>query len=250
MKRSTIVLVFMFVIILFSQMSLYGLKPIKLATVNWAPYYGENLQNQGFVTDLAKEAFKRAGYSMTVEFVPWKRALELAKKGDYDGLLGAYYNEKRKEYFQYSIPISSANVVIIRKKSLMLPNKLYKLKDLAKYKFGTINGYSYGKEFDNATFIKKDVSPNLETNLIKLYKGRYDLAVVSREVMLNLIQTKHPEYKGQFVELAPKLVENNLYIAISKKIKNSTKITNDFNAAFKSMQKDGTVNKILKKYGM
>ncbi len=195
MKKSLIVLGLIVAVVTFIQAPLYGLQSIKLATVNWAPYYGENLNNQGFVTDLAKEAFKRAGYSMTVEFVPWKRALELAKNGHYDGLLGAYYNEDRTKFFQYSIPVSSSNIVIIHRKSTALPNKLYKLKDLANYKFGTVNGFSYGKEFDNASYLKKDVSPNLETNLLKLYKGRFDLAVVSREVMLDLIQKKHPEYK-------------------------------------------------------
>ena len=64
------------------------------ATLNAPPYFGENLAGGGFYTEISREAFQRVGYTFEVEFMTWNRALELAKRGDYAGMLGMYITLK------------------------------------------------------------------------------------------------------------------------------------------------------------
>ncbi len=52
---------------------------------------GKDLEGHGFMTELIVEAFARVGYDVTVKFLPWKRGLESAKSGKYDGLFTVWY---------------------------------------------------------------------------------------------------------------------------------------------------------------
>ena len=46
---------------------------LTLATVDWPPFYASNLPENGFYTAITKEAFKRAGYDVQIEFVSWNQ---------------------------------------------------------------------------------------------------------------------------------------------------------------------------------
>jgi len=50
-------------------------EPLRFVTVDWAPFYAQNLAGQGFYSVLTREAFARAGYELEISFVPWKRAM-------------------------------------------------------------------------------------------------------------------------------------------------------------------------------
>jgi polar amino acid transport system substrate-binding protein len=64
---------------------------VNLAATEYPPYYGKDLEGHGFMTELIIEAFAGVGYDVTVKFLPWKRALESAKSGKYDGLFTVWY---------------------------------------------------------------------------------------------------------------------------------------------------------------
>lgn len=90
---------------------------VRLVTDNWIPYYGKNLENQGYFSAIVKKAFKNAGYKSIISFIPWKRAEETTKTGREDVLLGAYHNKEREKYFVFSAPIDSATMNVITLKS-------------------------------------------------------------------------------------------------------------------------------------
>ncbi len=48
------------------------------------------------MTELIIETFARAGYDVTMKFLAWKRALESAKSGKYDGLFTVGIRGSRK----------------------------------------------------------------------------------------------------------------------------------------------------------
>ena len=43
-------------------------KKIVLATDPWPPFYGPDIKNGGYLTEIVKESFKRVGYDCKVEF--------------------------------------------------------------------------------------------------------------------------------------------------------------------------------------
>ena len=80
---------------------------INLMTAPYPPYYGPNLTNQGPITEIVVSAYKKVGYRVHIEYVPWARALETVKAGKADGLYGAWYSAERTQWFVYSNQLPS-----------------------------------------------------------------------------------------------------------------------------------------------
>jgi polar amino acid transport system substrate-binding protein len=220
---------------------------IHFVTVQWEPYYGPNLLNQGYITEITRAALKRVGYSMDIEFVPWKRALHDAKNGYYNGVLGLYYNEERSSWMTYSDSISSVELVFFVKEG----NKIRwnSLEDLKPFRIGIERGFIYTEAFDNASFLQKEPVRNVELNLKKLLEGRIDMVAASRNVFLHWIKTRHPE-KLERIEVVPNpLVENKIYNGFTINDPKHTDYVRDFNEGLRLIKQEGTYRQILEKHG-
>ena len=222
-------------------------KKIVLATDPWPPFYGPDIKNGGYLTEIVKESFKRVGYDCKVEFVPWKRAVDEAKKGKYDGLLGAFYTEDRLKDFKYSEPVTESQLVFFSKKGRDIPYK--KLEDLSQYKIGVIGGYQYSEEFDAAEYLYKEEVPKVEQNIKKVIADRIDIFIDSKEVVLYLLRTTLSDYSGLLEMIDPPYKINQLYIPISKKVTNYEQIVHDFNRGLSMIREDGTYDNIMKNRG-
>lgn len=222
-------------------------KEIVLATDAWAPYYGPDIKNQGYFTHIVKEVFKRKGYSFKVDFVPWKRAVVMAERGKYDGILGAFYKEERTEFFEYSKPIDTAQMVFFTKKDKDI--KYERLEDLSSSLIGVVRGYHYSDEF---TDFKKNLqlheSTRTKDNIRLLLYNRLDLVLGSKKVTLDLLRRYYENDISKLKILPNPLASSKLYVTISKKNKNHAKIIKDFNAGLDEIKKDGTFDRILKLY--
>jgi polar amino acid transport system substrate-binding protein len=237
---------FVFLVFIPINLSAKG-KNIHFVTVQWEPYYGPNLLNQGYIAEITRAALKRVGYSMDIEFVPWKRALHDAKNGYYNGVLGLYYSGERASWLTYSESVSSVGLVFFVKKD----NKISwnSLQDLKPYRIGIERGFVYTEEFDNSNFLHKEPVRNVELNLKKLLEGRIDMVAASRNVFLHWIKTRHPG-KLDLVEVVPKpLVENKIYNGFTKADPNHTNYVKDFNKGLELIKQDGTYRQILEKHG-
>ena len=106
---------------------------VRFVTVDWPPFFAENLPQQGYVSEVTREAFKRVGYKVTIDFVPWARALKMVEYGDADAALGAYYTPERATYSVYSKPIVKSPDVFFKKKGSSALNTYENLKDLKGY---------------------------------------------------------------------------------------------------------------------
>jgi len=222
-------------------------KKIVLATCNWEPYMGEKMPNGGLLAVITKKAFQRVGYSAKAEFVPWKRAVELTKIGKYDGLMAGYYNEKRAKIYEVTDAISYEEMGFYRKKGSKITYKT--LEDLRPYIIGIGRGGQYGDEFEAATYLKKEAATDDDLNIKKLMAGRIDLLISSKIGILNLINTKYPEWKGELEFLEPALMRIGFHNMISRAIPNHKTIAADFNRGLKEITKDGTLAKIVKAHG-
>jgi polar amino acid transport system substrate-binding protein len=220
---------------------------IEMATVAWEPYYGPNLLNKGYISEITKEAFKRVGYVVDIRFMPWKRAMHDTKNGYFDGLLGLYYSDERAKWLNYSVQTASVKLVFF---SIKNKNIHYKtLKDLKPYRIGTERGFVYTEAFDAADFLTKEPVKKIELNLNKLLAGRIDLIVASRNVFRHMVKTRFPQKMKLIEEVPPPLTVNRLYNGFPKNKPGSEKITGDFNKGFTMIQKDGTLEAILRKHG-
>jgi polar amino acid transport system substrate-binding protein len=221
---------------------------IQFVTLEWEPYYGPNLVNEGYFTDIVREAFRRVGYEISVDYVPWKRALYEIENLYYDGLLGVYYSESRAEWLLYSDPVSEAELVFFAKKGSGISWE--NLEDLRPYTIGIEDGYAYGNAFDAATFLKKEAVRKLELNLKKLLEGRIDLIAASRIEVLYWMTTNSPDKMDLLEVVGKPLLSNTLYITFPRKAIESAKYLYDFNRGLQSIREDDTYSKILSRNAM
>lgn len=74
---------------------------VTIAAGEWAPYIGEALPHNGTHAKRVREVMKAAGYDVALEYMPWKRSYEMAKKGDYIATFSWSFTEDRGADFHY-----------------------------------------------------------------------------------------------------------------------------------------------------
>ena len=225
-------------------------KPLlKIITSEWAPYTSEQLASGGFLSEIATTALKKAGYSVTLEFLPWKRALKLIKIGNADVLIGANYTKERTQYFSYPNYFwKNTGVFFVRKNHQF--HHYQKTKDLCFNKLGIYAGSHYIKKFEKLKCFDIQPVATIEQNIKKLLNNRIDIFIDSKESVLFYLNKAFPNQKNEIVALSPNFITSPTYIIFSKKLKNHQKIQADFDLMIKRMQADGTYSNILKKHGI
>lgn len=162
---------------------------IKLTSLEWPPYSGEALSNQGASVAVAKEAFKAMGHELVVEFYPWQRAVNVGlKDSKYNGYFPEYYSEGLDCNFSEVMGKSPLGFAEQKAK----PVTWNSIDELSQYAIGTVRGYVNTAAFDQKVAqgdIKVDAATDDITNLRKIAAGRLALAVIDKNVMNYLLET-------------------------------------------------------------
>jgi ABC-type amino acid transport substrate-binding protein len=224
-------------------------EPVRLASLEWQPYIGPELPEQGFAAALVRAAYAAEGMQVEIEFHPWERALALARSGAVDGLVPEYYNGRREAEFAYSAPLINGPLVLYRRREADL---VYRpvgsldagLRALSSQRFGVVRGYLNTPTFDAADYLIKVEADDDYANLRNLAEGRIDLAVIDRHVAGHLIRTRQPELATTLVPLPPPLGEMALYIAFSRKSPRMSEVRAAFNRGLDTLRADGQLNRL------
>jgi polar amino acid transport system substrate-binding protein len=216
---------------------------VTLANGEWAPFFSENLKYYGVVSRIVKDAFAQEGIKVKYVFRPWKRGLQEAVMGKWNGTVGWLKTEDRLKQFYFSEPIMRPTPIFFQRKDN--PIKWETMSDLQGVKIGTSTGYYYGKEFAKAESEKKlsvirSVEPIL--NLKMLIGRRIDLAAVEREVGLNLLKTRFTPEESAQIEPQEKIFHSDdAYLLLSKKSKNSRQLIETFNRGLNKLAINGKI---------
>jgi polar amino acid transport system substrate-binding protein len=241
-------IVLLVTLIFFFMMGAPQAETLKIATTDWEPYVGKALKDEGFNAQIVTEAFKRAGYTVKIDFMQWDKAIEDATKGTYDAVFPEYYSKDRAKDFIYSNFFSNSLLVFYKRKSSNITYKT--LKDLTPYKIGVVKGYINTEEFDKASYLNTVEVETDEENLRRLIKGEFDLIVIDKLVAQYLIKTKISEASGKLDSIEPPLIIHPLFVVFPKRLPASEKRAKEFNKAYESMEKDGSIKPIMVKSGL
>lgn len=233
-------------------LSLYALpaqstEKVILSTLEWQPYIGQTMKNNGYVAAVVNEAFKRNGIDVELQFHQWTRTVGLAMAGEVDGYFPEYYAENIEEYANFSVPFPGGPLVFFKLKDNDVT--FNSLQDLKGLKIGVVKGYTNSKEFDEADFLLKDPAKDDLTNFKKLAAGRIDLLLVDKFVGLQILKEQLPDKVGEIVFMEKSLEEKDLYVCISKKAANGDALLKAFNEGLNQMKADGTISKIMAEHG-
>lgn len=222
---------------------------VKIATLNWEPYVGEELQDYGAHGAIVKEAFKRVGKDVEFSFYPWKRAYFIALKGN-SFLISASENKERRQIFFYSEPYdNAASYLIGLKKNGYAFNG--NLENLAKYRIGLLRGHYLVKLLQDSGVENIDEVTTDISNFKKLFSGRIDFMAMSKIPAIELLRNDQT-INGTLSEIIfyePPLGENPIHLIGHKEMAGSAEIIAEFNKGLALIREDGTYDEIMKRYG-
>ncbi len=248
--RQKLCLVIMLVLCLsFSGQAESADKIVTLANIEYPPFAGEKLKNGGFLSEIQTEAFKRSGYTVNYEWVPWARGLKGAKRGVYDGLCVAWYRPEREEWFIFSNPLPASEIVFFKRRGvdILFDGDYTKLQP---YSIGVVRGYANPPEFDKVKhMLKVEEVPKDSVNIKKLIRGRLDLILVDKYLAQYIISTEMIGFSDAVEPIKPVLKKDINYIMFSKKADGVKEKVDAFNKGLEELEKEGTVEEILRKHG-
>lgn len=222
-------------------------REVRMCTVEWAPYYGSDLPNNGMFTALTRAAFREAGHTAYLEFMPWARAVLEVRQGDRDLVLGAYYSNERAEEFIFSDAIYSVDIGLIALDDLGVKD-FDTLRDLTEYEIGYGRGWATTKEFDNADYLNKVPANSNVLNVRKLYNGRIDMIAMAFDRFRSIVREEGLDLdKAVFVQ--PTLKRSPMHLMASRAVDDIPEVIDDFNRGLEEIRSNGTYQEILKEMG-
>jgi len=229
--------------------SLYGAdKKVRLATCEWPPYVGKEMNHQGVTAAIVRQAFELEGYEVKIDFMPWSRVMKSVEAGEYDMGFPAYFSEERTKTFSYT------------KEMLFAPLYLCKLKDreieytdlesLKPYKIGVVNGYVNSPEFDKADFLNKKPANDDATNLKKLLGKRVDIISIDKLTAIHLSKTTVLGALGKLEFMGEPLQKKTVHLLKAKSLKAEFNLVADFESGLSKRKASEKYKGILKEFGL
>lgn len=143
MKRSLIgVLPLMVLLFAFSVYA----EPLRLSTLEWPPFVGQDLPDQGATSARVRSICAVAGLEPHLSFLPWKRVLMEARTGLAQGYFPEYRSVDRETEFYFSKAVGCSVVGLVHRRDMTLD--WTRLEDLSSYRLGVVDGYVNTEEFD------------------------------------------------------------------------------------------------------
>lgn len=160
-------------------------KLIRLATLEWPPYTGTLLPQDGLSTRVATVVAKAAGFRLVTASFEWASTVEKGEKDpNFDGYFPEYYTKEREQNCHLSQAMGTSVLGLATLKSA--PITWTALSDLSNARLGVVDGYSNGEEFDFLVKEKRqpvEVAPSDAVNINKLKAGKIKGIVIDKNVL-------------------------------------------------------------------
>jgi polar amino acid transport system substrate-binding protein len=155
-------------------------KSVQFATFEVPPFFTESLPEQGAAAMAMKESFKKMGYDVRLAFMPINRTkAETLRDSKLMGFLPCSENDLIKGYVLSKTVFQTKTLIIERAD---LPITWNKPEDLAKYRGGSVVGYSIKspiREIVKKAKLQIEESPDDISNLLKLANKRIDYVFIA-----------------------------------------------------------------------
>ena len=237
------------------QTSFNSGKQLRLVTLDWPPYIDRNLCDKGWVFQFSIALFHELGIDVTIDFLPWARAVRMAELGKADILFPEYFiettapsdiidNSFRLDNLALSNAFASGPIGLISRAEFKAGYD-GSMVSIRGAKIGVVRGYQNTPEFDRQLdlgfFNAMEARDDLH-NIRLLLAGRVDYIVADRYVIDYLVEKTYPEDQGKIEFLTPAFQNNELFYAISKRADNWQTLLADLNKVLSNFQKSDALD--------
>ncbi|MFZ5571913.1 MAG: substrate-binding periplasmic protein [Thermodesulfobacteriota bacterium] len=221
----------------------------------WAPFAYRDADNSvtGLDMEIVTRILSSAGYTVEYQEAPWARILKWMEEGKIHIGGSAMKTPEREAYAYFSAPYQRETYLLFVRKGRSPNYPIRHLRDIvtSSFRLGVMRDSLYGAEFvqlmENPRFSShvEEVTTD-EQNYRKLLENRIDGFIQEYSRMAT-----EGKKSGIFDQVEPLLVieKNWLHVMFSKKA-TSPEIVRIFNAGLEKMRKDGTYEKLFRKYNL
>ncbi|WP_174874741.1 substrate-binding periplasmic protein [Vogesella oryzae] len=167
----------------------------------------------GLYAEQLQALSKRSGIAISIEAMPWKRALAYLERGSH-GVAGIYSNAERQKRYLFSKPLHQEVLMVYGRKSAGTP-RYSSIASFGGRRVGVLSGWFYSEEFSKARdsgALQADEASRDAQNVEKLRLGRLDYMIGIRESIAPLMADQLEEL-GVFAT-------NPTYIALPRSAAN------------------------------
>ena len=241
--------IFLILGLLITSISVQAQTKITISTGEYAPFSGVNLKNDGFVNQVISEAFALNDIKVEFIYLPWRRAYNSAKNGDYDASSFWFLSEERQKDFLMSDPVSNDPLVLIQSTKSDVIN-WDKIEDLSGRSIGYTSGFTYPDNLMDAITkgdIKGQTAQDDRGSMKKILVNRVELFVISQTVAYTLAQELTNEnFDNNFMVSGKALKDVTGHLAISRNGKNNPEeLLRIFNKAIQQLRDSGRYQELL-----
>lgn len=221
--------------------------PLLLVNAPYPPYVNPagDPSGEGIDIEIAREALRRGGYSVTVRLVPWKRVLAMLEKGEADLTTTISRNGDRSRYLAWSPGYrNSVSYHFYGRKGGKVVLK--ELADLDGRSLGLTSGFFFPPAITERLGVSLQTGSSVAQTVQMLDAGRADFIVVNG--LAGAWEIRRLGLAGR-LEQQPLVYSSNspTYMAFSR-ARNFSQHLAALNAGLASMEKDGSLALIEKKY--
>lgn len=229
-------------------------RTVVLAADRWCPVTCDSGSDMpGYAVELAREALARSGLLLEYRVMPWERAVDAARAGRIDGVIGTVTAETPDFVYPRQTIGSNTNAFFVRADDRWRYRGLRSLEGVV---VGIANEYNFSPEFDAwATRHRKDPArlhvlystDPVRQGLTLLRAGRIDTYLDDRMVV-NWALRGDPGAPA--VRESGKLNEIPLHIAFSPVRTDSPATAAALDEGLQALRASGRLAEILARYGM
>lgn len=225
----------------------YADKIVRLVSSEYPPYFGASLPNGGAIVNIAVHAFKHSDYQVQVQYLPWARAINEVRDGNFDAMLAISHNKEDDNKLAFSNPITFLQLGFYKQRDRSIEIK--ELADLKSYRVGIVRGLGNPSQFNNlagSSFESLDDT----TNLRKLAIGRLDLVLTDKLVGKYLIENRLTDMRIALNWQGYVIANTTQHLAFSRKRVDFDKKLAAFNEGLRIMAQDGSLKELLHQAGI
>ncbi len=221
---------------------------ITIAYTDWRPYtYKDGEEARGFEIEVVKAVLEKMRVQPRFVHLPWNRCLKAIEDGGADALVSLLRTPEREVYTIFPAEHVSISRTVFFTRADREIRYRGTLRDLQNYRIGVISGFSYGKAFDSASFLRKDAVVNAEKLVEMVVNGRHDLGVENQVVLKTEARKQGVERRIRILQ--PPVHSQKLYVGFSRK-RDLQKLASAFSESIAGFKKTEEYEAILRKYGL
>lgn len=218
----------------------------------WPPYNffktKSKVQVSGYDVDVMNKVANENKFKVEYKLIPWKRCLKMVKRDLIQGVISISHSEERAKSFYFSKPYYFLTPHYYFSKN-KYPNGL-NLKNLNEVSsICGMTGYNYGP-FGIPNKKVARLSSSFESLTKRLLKGKCDIALGRKEILLNYKKRTGKDLFFNNTILSapvPNVKKTPFFVAFSK-TKRGKKLKINFDKTIEKMKEAGQLSTLLKKY--